>query len=218
MSARDQPNRYLGAASQFSPGRRAIPHVSLHRVPPAAAQQETLPPQADEIAARFPAIGRLGHAGFRTRQGCTATLIAPDLIATAAHFASDAGHSGRVFVAGWSRGDYVAARGTMSEIRPPAYGLDGSNAPGMMWLWSCWTARWKASTRWLGKPEEAAVDQSEVALIGHLRKPPHLPSGDFNCPVKRLGPGLMHVGCPVINGNSGGPLSDKNEQVRLHCL
>jgi hypothetical protein len=54
-----------------------------------AAQETSLLLLSDEIAANFPAIGRLGKVGFCDRRICKASLIALDLIATAAHCVSE---------------------------------------------------------------------------------------------------------------------------------
>ncbi len=182
-------------------------------VPPVAAQQSALPPLADEIAARFPAIGRLGHAGFRVKQGCTATLIAPDLVVTAAHCVSDNGHSSNIFVAGWSRGDYIAARASRRELPHPAYGLTGVHNPrNDVALIILDSPIREVAPIPLGQVEHSALYNTEVALIGYHRKTPHLLSGDFTCPVTRYAAGLLHVGCRVINGNSGGPVLNKTAQ------
>jgi V8-like Glu-specific endopeptidase len=179
---------------------------------PVAAQDKALPPLADEIAAQFPAIGRLGLSGFRTRQGCTATLIAPDLIVTAAHCVSATGSSESVFVAGWSRGNYVASRTSKREMRHPAYALDGAHRPrNDVALVVLDSPMDNVTPIPLAEVEEGSLDGTDVALIGYHRKTPHLLSGDFNCPVTRFGVGLIRVGCPVISGNSGAPLLARAE-------
>ncbi|KMK68507.1 serine protease [Puniceibacterium sp. IMCC21224] len=179
---------------------------------PVAAEIEALPPLADEIAAQFPAIGRLGHGGFRTQQGCTATLIAPNLIVTAAHCVAETGHSGRVFVAGWSRGDYIAARDSKREMRHPAYALDGTHHPrNDVALVVLDSPIDDVTPIPLGRVEEGGLHGTEVALIGYHRKTPHLLSGDFNCAATQFAVGLVYVGCPVINGNSGGPVLRENK-------
>lgn len=176
-----------------------------------SAKDLALPPLPDEVAAQYSAIGRLGHAGFSKSQGCTATLIAPDLIVTAAHCASETGRSGRVFVAGWSRGDYIASRGSLIEMRHPDYAPTGKHTPGndvaLIVLKSPMT---EVEPIPLGEVATANLYGTDVAVIGYHRQTPHLLSGDFTCPVIRFAAGLLHVGCPVINGNSGGPLLNRD--------
>lgn len=178
----------------------------------AAAQQPSLPPLADEVAAQFPAIGRLGKAGFRIMQSCTATLIAPSLIVTAAHCAAKSGHSGNVFVAGLSRGNYIAARQSDTEIRHPAYALIGTHSPhNDIALIVLDSPIVDVTPIPLGFVEDDKLYGKNVALIGYHQQTPHLLSGDFSCPVTHFDLGLMHVGCPVINGNSGGPVLSQSE-------
>lgn len=177
---------------------------------PVEAQERALAPLADDIAAQFPAIGRLGQAGFRTQQGCTATLIAPDLIVTAAHCVSDSDRSDRAFVAGWSRGDYIAARAPEREMRHPAYALNGRHGPrNDIALIVLESPIDDVTPIPLGDVEDGRLDGTEAALLGYHRKSPHVLSGSFTCPVRQFGIGLLRVGCPVINGNSGAPLLDR---------
>nr|WP_252734869.1 trypsin-like serine protease [Octadecabacter sp. B2R22] len=166
-----------------------------------------LPPLADDVAAEFTAIGRLGQAGFRVRQGCTATLVAPDLVVTAAHCASSNGTSQRVFVAGWSRGEYIASRETKYEIRHPAYALNGMHSPrNDIALIILQDPILDVSPIPLGEYSDKTFAGTNLALLGYHRQTPHLLSGDFDCPVTDFGIGLYQVGCRVINGNSGSPL------------
>ncbi len=174
------------------------------------AQEQALPPLTDETSAQFLAIGRLGQAGFRVNQGCTATLIAPDLIVTAAHCASASGHSGKVFVAGWSRGDFIALRETQVEMRHPAYALNGTHRPrNDIALVVLESPIEEVTPIPLGDVDDGTLLGTDVALIGYHRQIPHILSGDFNCPVTYFGLGLLRVGCPVINGNSGAPILNK---------
>ena len=179
----------------------------------AAAQEMALPPLTDQRAAEFPAIGRLGRKGFRTNQSCTATLIATDMVITAAHCVSDAKHAELVFVAGWSRGDYVAARTAQHVIIHPAYLSSVTQAPdndiAMVILESPIE---NVTPVPLGEIKQGGLHGAEVALIGYHRKTPHILSGDFTCPVTNVLRGIVHVGCPVINGNSGAPLLSKGKR------
>lgn len=177
---------------------------------PVEAQERALAPLADEIAAQFPAIGRLGQAGFRIKQGCTATLIAPDLVVTAAHCVAENDRPGRIFVAGWSRGDYIAARAPAREMRHPAYALNGRHGPrNDIALIVLESPIDDVTPIPLGDVEDGHLDGAEAALLGYHRQSPQVLSGSFTCPVRQFGIGLLRVGCPVINGNSGAPLLDK---------
>ena len=179
---------------------------------PLAAQNNALPPLTDEIAAQFTAIGRFGQSGFRERQGCTATLIAPDLVVTAAHCASPNGTSERVFVAGWSRGDYIDASGTQNEIRHPAYATNGPHDPrNDIALIVLRNPIENVPPIPLSNKDEGEITGTQVALIGYHRQTPHLLSGDFTCPITDFSVGLFQVGCPVINGNSGSPVLNQTE-------
>jgi len=183
----------------------------LLSAPTLHAQEQHLPPLSDADAAQFPAIGRLAQGGFRVRQGCTATLIAPDLILTAAHCVSETGSSSRVFAAGWSRGDYIAASGTLSEMRHPSYGSGGRHGPSNDIALVILESPIKDVTPIpLGDMTALELDGTPAALIGYHRRTPHILSGDFACPLGRFHVGLMQVGCPVINGNSGAPLLNKD--------
>ncbi|MEP4194147.1 MAG: trypsin-like serine protease [Aliishimia sp.] len=173
---------------------------------------EALPPLPEDVAAQFPAIGRVGHSGFRTRQACTGTLIAPDLVLTAAHCVSESGQVGRVFVAGWSRGDFIAARNSAQATRHPAYALNGTHGPrNDVALIILETPITDVATIGLSDVGPGALHGTNVALIGYHKNTPHLLSGDFACPVNVYASGLLHVGCPVVSGNSGGPILQQSQ-------
>lgn len=179
---------------------------------PVAAQNIVLPPLSDEVAVQFPAVGRFGPSGFRDRQGCTATLIAPDLVITAAHCASPRGTSGAVFAAGWLSGDYIEVRGTRLEMRHPAYAADGQHRPrNDIALIVLDSPMENVVPIPLGVVDGAQLYETNVALIGYHRLSPDRLSGDFACPVGRFQIGLLLIGCPVINGNSGGPVLNQTE-------
>ena len=185
--------------------------------PPVLAQdastlRRALPPLDAQIAAQFPAIGRLGSDRFQVRQGCTATLIAPTLILTAGHCASKSGHSGREYFAGWYDGNFVAARHTALEIRHPAYSLDGVHRPNNDIALIVLDGPIEGVTPIpLGNVAHDALEGTDVALLGYHRRNPDRISGSFSCPVSFFGEGLYKVGCPVANGNSGAPILSQTE-------
>ncbi len=98
------------------------------------------------------------------------------------------------------------------ELRHPAYALDGPHSPrNDIALVILDSPIEDVTSIPLGKVDEGALHGTDVALIGYHRKTQHVLSGDFSCPVTRFGLGLVRVGCPVISGNSGGPLLQMTE-------
>lgn len=173
-------------------------------------RRAALPALTDEIAADFTAVGRVNQAGFKTKSSCSGTLIRPDVVLTAGHCASRRHDpsSQKTFVAGWSRGDYVAARQLRNQMKHPAYGIGGTHDP-----------RFDVGLLFLAEPiTEVApiplgpVSGGDVAILGYHRFIPHLLSGAFECPVLTEAKQILEIGCPVVSGNSGGPVLEPDGQ------
>ena len=174
---------------------------------PAAAQQKefSLPPFPDEGAAGFVAVGRVNKGGFNTRGSCSGPLIRPDVVLTAGHCAAPVSADSqqrRMFVAGWSRGDYVAAREIVEAVRHPAYLIGGRHDP-----------RFDVGLLFLAEPitevepiPMAPHASGEVVIAGYHHFIPHLLTGRLDCPVIAQDSNLMRIDCPVVSGNSGGPV------------
>ena len=77
-------------------------------------------PEAD---AHWQAVGRLTGPGFRMKRGCSGTLIAPDLVVTAAHcmLGAQGNPENQQFFAGWHKGASVATRGYTEISLHPLY-------------------------------------------------------------------------------------------------
>jgi hypothetical protein len=174
---------------------------------PAQAEQVSMPPFPEAVLDEFQAVGRVNISGFKTKGNCTGTLVRPDVVLTAGHCTATTFASKRVFVAGWRRGEFVAASGMKREERHPAYGLGGTHNPrfdvGLLFLENPITE--------VAPIPVSRVTQDVVAVAGYHWIIPHLLSGRLDCPVQARSRGLLGIGCPVVGGNSGGPVLQKDE-------
>jgi protease YdgD len=177
----------------------ALPHASAQQ------KQFALPAFPDEVAEQFLAVGRVNKGGFNTRGSCSGTLVRPDVVLTAGHCASPIraqSTTRRMFVAGWSRGDYVAARDIVRAERHPAYLVNGTHDPrfdvGLLFLESPITE--------VAPIPMAPHHAGAVGIAGYHRYVPHLLSGRLDCPVLAQDLYLVLIDCPVVSGNSGGPV------------
>ncbi|MGP6085710.1 trypsin-like serine peptidase [Antarctobacter jejuensis] len=161
------------------------------------------------------AIGRLNTAGYRTTEMCTATLIAPALILTAAHCVTrpEDGYLKRVddmvFVAGWDGADHTgAARIKEVHVHPQAY------AEGRFDI------RHDLALAELTEPLTPApltfgngTLPGPLTLMGYMRSRPHRLTITPYCYGEAVS-GLWRIGCRVEPGQSGGPVILGEGQAR----
>lgn len=198
------PNRFMIVASLllgFVLGSGAGHHVGA----------DPLPALPLEDRALWIAIGPVNMAGFRNKSSCTGTLIAPDLVLTAAHCVIDSKglKRKRHFVAGWDRGAF-AAHGVVAQtfVHPDYFDATG----GARIEHDIAVLRLKDPIA----PERIAplipqtgahLQPGPLTVLGYHRKRPNIINGRFDCrPLADTTPLILFIDCEVIAGNSGGPV------------
>ena len=174
-------------------------------------------PVAEAQRAGVAAIGRVNIGGFRSRSLCSGTLIAPDLVLTAAHCVvnPDTGLPFPIyrvqFVAGWHKGahagaskarrvwtdpGYPATRGETRIAELPAVARD---------LALIGLATPLTGPRPLAVSETSAIS-GPAALMGYRKDRPHVLSDHLGCTTSAPLGRVLRLDCPVLEGTSGAPV------------
>ena len=166
----------------------------------AAAQPLPLP---DKDHPSWQAIGRVNIRGYNRRGMCSGTLIAPDTVLTAAHCVLRNGRPVQtrdiVFVAGWHRGDYLAAATATDVHLFPEVRAGGLTPPRDVALLTL-----DSPIDALPLPLATSAPEGPFALIGYLGTRPHVLSAAFGC--QGVWGDMLRLNCPTVPGNSGGPV------------
>ena len=160
-------------------------------------------------------VGRVNVAGTRRRSMCTGTLIAPDLVLTAAHCLTHPRTGqpyapGNVhFVAGWHKGESTGhSKAEALAIHP---GWTGQKATRLADLETDLALIRLANP--LG-PKSAAPFQIDrpplpgdpLTLISYRRDRAHALTRQDDCPYRSIIGQMLVLDCPVTYGASGSPI------------
>lgn len=181
--------------------------------PNAQAQEAVmLPPIPASERAQWHAVGLLTNRGKQGGGGCTATLIAPDKVLTAAHcVANRAGYSGppqdQIFWAGRD-GKKVAAR---------RYGLHITVHPNFGTAKGVEKTAYDLAILRLNHPIPTEVAEplplsiyydatAPLTVLGYQHRNRNILNGRDDCAVVASRLVVYQLSCDVISGNSGGPV------------
>ncbi len=190
--------------------------LSLASFEPAAASDPILK-VIDSTDAPWPSIGRVNVAGYRTTSMCTGTLIAPNIVLTAAHCLYNKAslkkfpEKDMFFVAGVRRDEYSARLEVACAL--PAAGYEPKKQPKLSDVHNDVGILVLKETSSLPPvptlaPEEASVltRATRFDSAGYRRSRRYLPTVVSACKVTGTVKDSWVTNCSSESGASGGPL------------
>jgi len=202
-------------------GLKALIGIALLSIAPPAFPQDPKPgivgsdDRTITSDVRFAAVGRLNLSG---KGFCTATLISPQVVMTAAHctFYPRTGKPvppDRIhFAAGWRKGKPLAHRVAKHVRRHPGYGVAKPMAADIALIVLEAPIN---DERIVPIPIDKGADRVRMVVplthVSYARDRPHLPSVEHGCVVRSVEGRLLLTDCDSNFGGSGAPMLRQRE-------